>query len=290
MGGGERATRSETRETEVVEARAVADRQRQSAARVRRRAGAERAEARRTAAGSSIVPDTQGPRLTAEFVDLTRELFASRALSDVVDRVLDFAVDSLPIVSAGVVVSGGGITTLRVASDSVAEHLDGVQIDEGSGPTVEALHASEPVLADTFASWPRLEAAGDTLGVTAALAYGLSVRRDERWHAVGVLTVYAERASALDHDTRDVCSIFASYLAVAAGLERDRNDVTRREAALHRALGTRDVIGQAKGILMERQHLSAGAAFDILRATSQRLNLRLHEVAARLAETGDLPD
>jgi AmiR/NasT family two-component response regulator len=51
----------------------------------------------------------------------------------------------------------------------------------------------------------------------------------------------------------------------------------------------RDVIGQAKGILMERRRLSAGEAFDVLRRSSQQLNLKLAEVAQHLAETGELP-
>jgi AmiR/NasT family two-component response regulator len=68
-----------------------------------------------------------------------------------------------------------------------------------------------------------------------------------------------------------------------------RDEVDRREAALHRGLSTRDVIGQAKGILMERQRLSAGEAFDLLRRASQRLNRKLADVAQRLAETGELP-
>jgi AmiR/NasT family two-component response regulator len=67
-----------------------------------------------------------------------------------------------------------------------------------------------------------------------------------------------------------------------------RDDIDRREAALHRALSTRDVIGQAKGILMERQRLSAGEAFDVLRRASQRLNIKVADLASHLAETGEL--
>jgi AmiR/NasT family two-component response regulator len=48
------------------------------------------------------------------------------------------------------------------------------------------------------------------------------------------------------------------------------------------------VIGEAKGILMERFKLTPDAAFDILRSSSQRLNVKLREVARRLAETGDI--
>jgi AmiR/NasT family two-component response regulator len=68
-----------------------------------------------------------------------------------------------------------------------------------------------------------------------------------------------------------------------------RGEVDHREAALHRALSTRDVIGQAKGILMERQRLSAGDAFDLLRRASQRMNRKLVDVAEHLTETGEMP-
>ena len=55
------------------------------------------------------------------------------------------------------------------------------------------------------------------------------------------------------------------------------------------ALQSRDVIGQAKGILMERRGLDAGQAFDVLRSASQDLNVKLTEIAATLVERrGDL--
>ena len=57
---------------------------------------------------------------------------------------------------------------------------------------------------------------------------------------------------------------------------------------LHKALLSRDVIGQAKGILMERLKLTPEEAFDVLRHASQRLNEKLHTVALELAETGEL--
>jgi AmiR/NasT family two-component response regulator len=53
-------------------------------------------------------------------------------------------------------------------------------------------------------------------------------------------------------------------------------------------LSTRDLIGQAKGILMERERLSAGQAFDWLRRASQGLNVKLTEIARKLTETGEL--
>jgi AmiR/NasT family two-component response regulator len=57
---------------------------------------------------------------------------------------------------------------------------------------------------------------------------------------------------------------------------------------LQQVLLSRDVIGQAKGILMERLNITPEDAFDLLRRSSQNLNLKLRDVARGLTETGEL--
>jgi hypothetical protein len=65
--------------------------------------------------------------------------------------------------------------------------------------------------------------------------------------------------------------------------------LTDKVDGLQEALLTRDVIGQAKGILMERLHLTPDQAFEQLRLTSQRRNEKVRDIAAELAETGVWP-
>ena len=60
-------------------------------------------------------------------------------------------------------------------------------------------------------------------------------------------------------------------------------------AQLLKAVESRDVIGQAKGILMERKKIPATEAFDALRLESQRSNIKLVEIARQLADTGEWP-
>lgn len=60
--------------------------------------------------------------------------------------------------------------------------------------------------------------------------------------------------------------------------------------ALRAALRTREVIGEALGILMERERISADQAFDILRRASQHLNIKLRDIAQDLVDTGEDPD
>ena len=65
--------------------------------------------------------------------------------------------------------------------------------------------------------------------------------------------------------------------------------LNRQIEQLERALESRDVIGQAKGILMERFRITADEAFDRLRMTSQHTNRKVNAVAGELAATGEWP-
>ena len=183
--------------SDLSQVRESADRQRRGSARLRQRAAVDRADASSRAA--SFIPDAYGPRLQAEFMDLTREMFASQQLAEVADRALRFALECLPdYVAAGVTIVHGGLSAVRIATDPVAEQLDAFQLEIGQGPAFEALESPEPVHAASFVAWPDLAVVASELGVEGALAYGLSVSRDGTWHPLGMLTFYADAAS----DTR----------------------------------------------------------------------------------------
>ena len=93
---------------------------------------------------------------------------------------------------------------------------------------------------------------------------------------MGALNLYSKHRNAFDDEALAVGSVFATHAAVAlAGAQQDEQ--------MYKALQSRDVIGQAKGILMAQQNVSADEAFDILRRASQRMNIKLREVAERVA-------
>jgi AmiR/NasT family two-component response regulator len=75
-----------------------------------------------------------------------------------------------------------------------------------------------------------------------------------------------------------------------AGGAQDEVDRLRSEIDhLQTALASRDVIGQAKGILMERHGIDADEAFERLVRISQTTNTKLHAVAATVAERAGEP-
>jgi hypothetical protein len=270
------------------DARADGERQREHAAAGRRAAAQDRARA-----AAQWGPQAYGPMLLASFAPLARQLFGNDDLSEALAQVLKFTVGAVAGCDcASVRLYRHGPAVDSVASDAVAAELDDIQFGTGIGPGPEAMQGEDPVyVADLAGSprWPVLAATAAQLGMASALCHGLFVHRPAQWSALGAFNLYGATPDAFSDEDREFGSILAAYVAVAVAMAQRRDEVDRREAALHRGLSTRDVIGQAKGILMERQRLSAGDAFDLLRRASQRLNRKLSDVARQLAETGELP-
>ncbi|MGA8329530.1 MAG: ANTAR domain-containing protein, partial [Mycobacterium sp.] len=99
---------------------------------------------------------------------------------------------------------------------------------------------------------------------------------------LGSLSLYARSTTSFDDSAKRLADLYATHGAIAL-LEAQRAD------QLQRAVASRDVIGQAKGILMERHRITADQAFALLRGASQRLNLKVPDVAESVAATGDFP-
>ena len=78
--------------------------------------------------------------------------------------------------------------------------------------------------------------------------------------------------------SRSACSVVLAAHAAAIM-------ASRQEEQLESALSTRDRIGQAKGIIMERYGVDDVRAFDMLRRLSQDSNTRLIDVAQRVIDT-----
>lgn len=256
--------------------------------RVSAEASRQRAEAARQQAHD------QHP-LAARFAEVASVLFGSGDLDQVLARIVSAAVevvDGVDVASITLLSVHGRIST-PVASDPLARRLDELQYESGEGPCLEI--GLDPAQAYLWVSdlahhprWPVFATMASAQGMHSVLSVGLFPHSHAPGSAedrprLGALNMYAREPRAFDHNARDVGLLLAAHASVAlAG--------ARTESQLREALDSRDVIGQAKGILMARRNLTAEQAFDVLRRTSQRLNIRLRDVAERIAGSGDSPD
>lgn len=232
---------------------------------------------------------TLGPSL-AELID---ELLTGQPeVEEVLRRVLELAVRVIGKAD------GASITLFKpdlepytmVATDDWVAAVDQRQYETQQGPCIEVAATSAPTSgsADLAAStsWPVFGPAAADVGVRSLLAAGLSPHPDptEPQSPPGALNLYSRTAFAFSGEDREEALLLAAIAAIGVQLAAVRSTNTR----LHDALSTRDVIGQAKGILMERHGISEEQAFNVLRRASNDLNIKLRDVAAEIAGGGSV--
>jgi AmiR/NasT family two-component response regulator len=106
----------------------------------------------------------------------------------------------------------------------------------------------------------------------------------------GALNLYARYPAAFGVVDRARATILTSLASQALSVAHSHEDEQRRVENLNAALGTRETIGEALGILMERERITADQAFDVLRRASQHLNVKLRDIAQNLVDTGETPN
>jgi GAF domain-containing protein len=160
--------------------------------------------------------------------------------------------------------------------------LDEIQQRHREGPCLTAaweeriIHVANLETDDRFPLYRR--DALEQTPIRAIMAFQLFIA-DE---TMGALNVYAEQAYAFDQSSKDIGRIFAAHSSVAW-------NAARRDEQFKRALSSRDTIGQAKGMIMERYGVDAVQAFEVLRKLSQDSNMPLVQVATELVGKGQ-PD
>jgi anti-anti-sigma factor len=172
---------------------------------------------------------------------------------------------------------------VRAGTDRRAAALDVVQDGlcrpPGREKRPEASWSDGVVLVDDLASdprWPELAARAQELHVRSVLCLSLGTTKPR-----GALTVWSSRPAAFTQEARRLGQILAAVAAIAL-------PAAQRQQNLARALTTRDVIGQAKGVLMERHKITAEQAFLLLNRASCARNIKLRILAQRVADTGEL--
>jgi GAF domain-containing protein len=222
------------------------------------------------------------PGLARELSELARDLQAERDTQAVLQRIVAATLSEIPsAVAAGITTVERGHFSTAAETDEILGVIDQVQYRHNDGPCVRSLREEITVRSDDLTDeprWPKYAAAAVEHGLLSMMSFQLFVEADN----LGALNVYADKPNAFDEDDENAGLLLASHAAVAISGKRV-------EANLRTALESRDIIGQAKGILMERFRLNADQAFQLLVAVSQHQHRKLRDVADDLASTGDMP-
>jgi hypothetical protein len=224
-----------------------------------------------------------GP-LARQLSELSHRLAPGTSAADVLRHVIEATKAALPaadLVSVTLRDQDGRFHT-PFHTDELAVRLDELQYEFNEGPCVEATRTpgagmiDAPQIAENIA-WAQWGESAARLGVHSVYAVGLFPYSDPP--RMGALNIYSLLPDGLAELDRDVAVLLASFAAAALS-GTDAVEAAKLEGVqLREALLSRDIIGQAKGILMERRGCTADEAFDLLRRASQELNMKLSAVA-----------
>jgi GAF domain-containing protein len=227
--------------------------------------------------------DRSDMELAEAMAGVARTLLAEHDVDTTLARICSLAqevVDGCEF--AGIsLLEGGRVTTLR-STAAIAHTLDAIQSETQQGPCVDAIKERGSYVTGSLPDerrWPEFSTrAHAETGVTSVLAVRLHAGED----TIGALNLYSSETDAFDDHDVAIAAVFSAHAGVAMAR-------SRREEQLEQKAAGRTVIGQAIGILMEREGFDDSAAFDMLRRASQRMNVKLRDVADGIAHDVDQP-
>jgi transcriptional regulator with GAF, ATPase, and Fis domain len=198
-------------------------------------------------------------------------------------RVTSAAVDLVDGVDYAdvMLVHEGGFRSIA-PTDPLVTDLDSAQMRHNQGPCLEAAVADSVVRSPDLHEehrWPAFVGAAIELGVRSMVSFQLYTRHD----GAGALNLMSTKAHAFDIHAETALAMLATHAAISL-------IAAEKETQFQSALASRDLIGQAKGMLMERFNLDAGRAFALLAKLSQDTNIPVRTVAQRIVDPPTEPE
>jgi anti-anti-sigma factor len=250
-------------------------------------------------AGADLRRSVDARRLAAADtgLDATTPRPAAPTLSGVDDESVDGAL-RLVVALARALVGGadGASVSLRrhdrlttvAASNETVLAMDADQYATGQGPCVDASTLGQRFHTDSLDSetrWPAFTPQAQALGINAIVSSPLLVAD----RPVGALNIYSRTADAFTTQGQDLAALFAAEASTVLSGAEPSPGSAGRAVWLAEALGTRQVIAVAQGILMERHRVDEAGAYRALRRYSSRTSRPLRERAEDVVASSHLP-
>ena len=222
----------------------------------------------------------RGEGLADRLATLARDLRGFTDVGTALDEVVRTALDVIPRAAHASIslVEAGRVVESRAATGALPREVDAIQSELGQGPCLDAAFRDRVVRVPDLSGeqrWPEFSARAWAAGARSMLCVQFFVRGRE----LGALNLYGREVGDFGEECEEVALLVATHAAIA---HADASDIR----GLTSALRSRDIIGQAKGVLMERYRLSAHEAFLLLSEAASRRGARLIDVAEELATTG----
>ncbi|SNT47413.1 GAF and ANTAR domain-containing protein [Rhodococcoides kyotonense] len=224
--------------------------------------------------------DSGSVDLSLLLAEAARGFFRPRSVDDTlveVTRAVTTVIEAADCADV-LVVAGRTSFTSHAATNDLPLRLDSLQETLQEGPCVDAARRGVLVRCDDFATdprWPRFGPEAAKIGVHSGLSFQLYTGDD----TLGALNVFAAAPHAFDDRDEELGAVFATHAAMALY-------TANKSEQFESALASRDLIGQAKGMLIERYSIDSVQAFALLVKISQDANVSVATLADRLVALG----
>lgn len=229
---------------------------------------------------ADLLPDQDLDHRAADVFDrLATFVVGEHSLQGSLQLVVDLAASALSGVDGvGITLMKKGKYLTAVSTTPKVVELDQLQYDLKAGPCLQAIRDAEMQLTRSLLiedRWPEYASKALYAGAMSILAIPI----EGPGEVLGAINFYSSRENAFtDNDIAIAKSLNARSSVVLINVKR-YEESTELAAQLQEALQSRAVIDQAKGVLMATEHLSADEAFEKLKALSQRVNIKVRDLA-----------
>jgi hypothetical protein len=204
--------------------------------------------------------------------------------SDTLESIVELVTDTIENCHyAGVSLVHKDRIDTPAATDELLRRVDELQYSINEGPCLAAIREGHTVTSDDLAHDPRWPKWGPLiareLGIHASMSFRLFTTES---HSLGALNAYSLAPYGFDHGDVLHGQTIAAHAGVALAARLKQNVMIDE-------VHNWKMIGQATGVLMERLHLDAESASELLRQSAQDNNVELPQVARHVVETRQLP-
>lgn len=227
-------------------------------------------------------PSREGALVDA-FVNLADTLVAEYDVVDLLSTLAQQSCDLFAATDAGILLTDGRGRLEVLAASSERSHLIGLmQLGADEGPCVEAYRSGEIVAvhgwAAIYARWPRFATSVRELGYESVLAVPMRLRDDR----LGSLNLFFDHDAPSSTEDRKAAQGLADVATISILHEQTLKEQAVARDQLQRALDSRVVIEQAKGVIATAENVDMDEAFRRLRARARDSRARISEVARDL--------
>ena len=230
-------------------------------------------------------------KLAERFVTLADTLVDDYDVVEVLDGLMSTCQELLDVDEAGMMLTDPRGGMQRVASSNEeARLLELLQVQTREGPCFESVKDGRIVVVDDISStadrWPTFAERALANGFNSVYAFPMRLREA----TVGGLNLFCKNRGSLDTESRVMAKALADIATIGILQQRTLSRSSVLAENLQRALNTRIVVEQAKGVLSERGSMPMDETFNLLRNYARSHNLKLSELARSVVYPPHLAD